>query len=142
MRSDEAVSGRHRVIVAVLVLLSVLAGLLVVVFADNACPVTTAQLACPQATVNRVLVVAGGAAAVGLLVTPFAFLAEFVLRRRIVYLGAWARAARRGVLAAVGVAALAGLRLGGALSVAVAIFVAILAVLLEWFAVRRLDQAT
>lgn len=134
-------SGRHRVIVAALTLLSVLTALLVVVFAGNACPVTTAQLACPQASFNRVLVVAGSAAAVGLLVTPFAFLGEFVLRRRIVYLGAWARAARRGLLTALVLAALAGLRLGGALSVPVAIFVAILGALLEWFAVRRFDQA-
>lgn len=140
MPSDEAVSGRHRVIVSALALLSVLSALLVVVFAGNACPAATAQHPCPEASLNRVLVVAGSAVAVGLLVTPFAFLGEFVLRRRIVYLGAWARAARRGLLTALVVAALAAFRLGGALSVPVAIFLAILAALVEWFAVRRLDQ--
>lgn len=133
--------GRHRVIVAALVLLSVLTALLVVAFAANTCPVATAQHACSEASFNRVLVVAGGAVAVGLLVTPFAFLGEFVLRRRIVYLGAWTRAARRGLLTALVVAALAGLRLGGALSVPVAIFVAVLATLAEWFAMRRFDHA-
>jgi hypothetical protein len=65
-----------------------------------------------------------------------------VLRRRIVYLGAWMRAARRGLITALAVAALAGLRLGGALTVPVAIFVAILGALVEWFAVRRFDQPT
>lgn len=134
-------SGRHRVIVAALALLSVLVALLVVGFAGNACPVATPQHHCPEASLNRVLVVAGSAVAVGLLVTPFAFLGEFVLRRRIVYLGAWGRAARRGLLTALVVTALAGLRLGGALSVPVGIFVAILGALLEWFAVRRFDQA-
>ena len=58
-------------------------------------------------------------------------------RRRIVYRGAWSRAARRGVLAALIVAALAGLRLGGALSVPVALFVLLLAGVLEWFFVRN-----
>ena len=43
------------------------------------------------------------------------------------------------MLAGVVIAALAGLRLGGALTVAVAIFVVLLAGLVEWFAVRRLD---
>jgi hypothetical protein len=134
------VSGRHRAIVAALALLAVLAGVVLVAFVGNACPAVTARDPCAAASVNRVLVVVLSAMVVGLLVTPFAFLAEFVLRRRIVYRGAWARAARRGLLTALIVAALAGLRLGGALSVPVGIFVAILAVLLEWSAVRRLDQ--
>jgi hypothetical protein len=73
-------------------------------------------------------------------VTPFAFLAEFVARRRIVFRGAWARAARRGLLAAAVVAALAGLRLGGALSVPGALFLLTLAALAEWFAIRRVDM--
>jgi hypothetical protein len=73
----------------------------------------------------------------GLLVTPFAFLAEVVARRRIVYRGAWLRAARRGVLVGLVVATLAGLRLGGALSVPVAMFIIILAGVVEWLAVRR-----
>ena len=79
------------------------------------------------------------AAAAGLVVVPFAFLGEFVLRRRIVYRGAWLRAARRGVLVGVVIATLAGLRLGGALSVPGAMFVVLLAAAAEWFAVRRMD---
>ncbi len=133
-------SGRHRVIVAALTLVAVLTGVLVVAFAGNACPEATARQACPGSGVNRAIVVVGSALTVGLLVTPFAFLAEFVLRRRIVYLGAWMRAARRGLLSSLVIAAVAGLRLYGALTVPVAIFVVILAVLLEWFAVRRFDQ--
>ena len=128
--------------VAALTLLAVLAGMLVVVFADNACPGATARNPCPQAGLNRVMVVVGVSATIGLLVTPFAFLGEFVLRRRIVYLGAWTRAGRRGLLTALVAAALGALRLGGALSVPVAIFVAILGALVEWFAVRRFDQVT
>jgi hypothetical protein len=62
-----------------------------------------------------------------------------VLRRRIVYRGAWARAARRGALVGVVIGVLAGLRLGGALTVPAAMFVALLAGAGEWFAVRRLD---
>ncbi len=72
-----------------------------------------------------------------LLVTPFAFLGEIITRRRIVYRGAWLRAARRGVLVGLVVAILAGLRLGGALSVPVALFVVILAGVVEWLAARR-----
>jgi hypothetical protein len=136
------VSGRHRVIVAALTLLAVLTGVLVLAFAGNACPEATAAEPCPQAGLNRIVVVAFAALAVGLLVTPFAFLGEFVLRRRIVYLGAWMRAARRGLITALVVAAIAGLRLGGALTVPVAIFVAILGALVEWFSVRRFDQPT
>ena len=74
---------------------------------------------CPDAGVNRAVVVALAAASAGLAVAPFALLAEFAVRRRIIYRGAWARAARRGLLVAGAIAALAGLRLGGALSVPV-----------------------
>jgi hypothetical protein len=72
-----------------------------------------------------------------LLVTPFAFLGEVVARRRIVYRGAWGRASRRGALTGLVIAALAGLRIGGALSVPVLIFVIILAGVVEWLVVRR-----
>jgi len=129
-------SGRHRTIVAGLILLSVLAAVVLVAFAGNACPVDSEARPCPEAPRNIVLGVAFASTAVGLLVTPFAFLAEFVRRRRIVYRGAWARAARRGVLAGLVVATLAGLRLGGALSVPVGIFVVVLAATAEWFFVR------
>jgi hypothetical protein len=63
-----------------------------------------------------------------------------VARRRILYRGAWPRAARRGLLVGVTLAALAGLRIGAALSVPGAIFVVIIALVVEWFAIRRLDR--
>jgi hypothetical protein len=135
----DRVTGHHRTVVAGLALLAVLAVLVLVVFAGNACPSQTASNPCPQAGMNRILVVGLAAFAVTLTITPFAFLAEFVVRRRIAYRGAWFRAARRGVLCGAVVAALAALRIGGALTVAVAIFVVLLAVLGEWFAARRLD---
>ena len=130
-------TGRHRVVVAGLILLAVLATVLLVAFASVACPVEAALQPCPEAPRNLVIVVVLAATAAGLFVTPFAFLGEVVARRRIVYRGAWARAARRGVLVALVLAALAGLRLGGALNVPIAIFVVILAVVVEWFAARR-----
>ena len=129
-------SGRHRTIVAGLFLGGILALALLVAFAGNACPVETERQPCPDATRNLVMGIGLAAVAVGLLVTPFAFLAEFVARRRIVYRGAWARAARRGLLAGLVVAILAGLRLGGALNVPTALFVMLLAGVAEWFAAR------
>lgn len=130
-------SGRNRTIVAALLLLAILAVVVLVAFAGNSCPVETVLQPCPVATRNLALGVGLAATAVGLLVTPFAFLGEVLARRRIVYRGAWNRATRRGVLAALIVAAFAGLRLGGALSVPVALFVLLLAGVLEWFFVRN-----
>ena len=130
-------SGRHRLIVALVVLAGVLAVVLLIGVAGRACPADTAQQPCPDAARNRTIVVALASGSVALLVSPFAFLAEVVARRRIVYRGAWLRAARRGVLAGLVVAILAGLRLGGALSVPVVIFVVILAGVVEWLAARR-----
>ncbi len=132
-------SGRHRFTVLALVLLAVLGALVLVVVAGNLCPGPGQGAACPEAARNRAVVVVLGALTAGLFVMPFAFLAEFVLRRRIVYRGAWRRAVRRGLLGGAVLAALAGLRLGGALSVSVGIFVLLLAILVEWFAVRRID---
>ena len=63
----------------------------------------------------------------------------FVVRGRILYRGAWGRAIRRGLLAGGAVAALGGLRLGGALTVPVAIFVVLLAGAVEWLSIRRFD---
>jgi hypothetical protein len=83
-----------------------------------------------------VIVVGLAAMTAALIVTPFAFLGEVLARRRIVYRGAWVRAARRGVLVGLVIATLAGLRLGGALSVPIAIFIVILAAVVEWFAAR------
>ena len=129
-------SGRHRTLVAALILLGVLAAVLLVAFAGSTCPLETETQPCPGAARNLVIGIGLAAVTVGLLVTPFAFLGEIVARRRIVYRGAWARAARRGILTGLVVAALAGLRLGGALSVATGLFVLILAGVAEWFAIR------
>ena len=130
-------SGQHRAIVAALILLGVLALVLLVAFAGNACPVETEAQPCPDAIRNVTMAIILASVGVALLVTPFAFLAEFVARRRIVYRGAWLRAARRGVLVGLVLASLAGLRLGGALTVPVAIFIVILAVAAEWLLARR-----
>jgi hypothetical protein len=113
------------------------AGLLL--FAGTACPAELPTQPCPAAGTNRLVVIALAATTAMLAVVPFAFLGEFVVRRRIVYRGAWARAVRRGLLVGVVVITLAGLRLGGALSVPVAIFVVLLVGAAEWFAVRRVD---
>ena len=130
-------SGRHRLIVAVVVLAAAFAVVLLVGVAGRVCPAETAQQPCPDAPRNRAVVVALASVSAALLVTPFAFLAEVVARRRIVYRGAWLRAARRGILVGLVVATLAGLRLGGALSVPVVIFLVILAGVVEWLAARR-----
>ena len=129
-------SGRHRIVVVALVLLAVLAGVVLVAFAGRSCPLETGAQPCPDLVRNRVVVVALTAVVAALAVTPFAFLGEVVAGRRIVYRGAWLRAARRGVLVGLVVAALAGLRLGGALSVPIAIFIVIVAGVLEWLALR------
>ena len=130
-------SGRHRVTVGALLLSGILASLLLLAFASTNCPVETELQPCPQAPRNLVIAVALAAVAVGLLVTPFAFLGEVLARRRIVYRGAWGRAARRGTLVGLVVAALAGLRLGGALSVPIALFTIILGGVVEWLLARR-----
>ena len=130
-------SGRNRTIVAALLLLAILAVVVLVAFAASACPVEALLQPCPDASRNLALGVGLAATAVGLLVAPFAILGEVMARRRIVYRGAWSRAARRGVLAGLVVATLAGLRLGGALSVPVALFVLLLAGAIEWFFIRN-----
>jgi len=133
------VSGRHRLAVAAAILLGILAAVVLVAVAARACPVETDAQPCANAARNRAVVVALASVTAGLLVTPFAFLGEVMARRRIVYRGAWYRAARRGTLTGLVIAAIAGLHLGGALSVPIAIFVIILAGVIEWFAARR-DQ--
>lgn len=132
-------TGRTRVAVAALVLLAVLGGVTLVAFAGNVCPSDVPDRPCPNAGANRVVVVALAAVTAGLAVVPFALIAEFAVRRRIIYRGAWGRAARRGLLVAAAIAASAGLRLGGALSVPVALFVMSLVAMVEWFAIRRFD---
>ncbi|MEO5985515.1 MAG: hypothetical protein ABIW50_09505 [Candidatus Limnocylindria bacterium] len=128
---------RDRIGVAALVLLGILAAIVVVSVAGRACPVQTPAQPCPDAAVNRALVVTLAAVSVALIVTPFALLGEVMARRRIVYRGACVRAARRGVLVGMVIAALAGLRLGGSLSVPIAIFVITLAGVVEWYLARR-----
>jgi len=131
------VSGRHRLGVALLILASIMAVVVLVAVAGRICPAETPTQPCPDAARNRVVVVILAAVSGALLVTPFAFLGEVVARRRIVYRGAWGRASRRGALTGLVIAALAGLRIGGALSVPVGIFVIILAGVVEWLVVRR-----
>jgi hypothetical protein len=126
-------------VVVTLVLLAVLGAVVLLAFAAHACPGDAASQPCPAAAANRAIVVVLLALTIGLLVTPFAFLAEVALRRRIVYRGAWARAARRGALVASVVAAMASLRLGGALSPPVGLFLVTLGGAVEWLAVRRFD---
>jgi hypothetical protein len=125
--------------VATLAALAIASAAALVIFAGVACPADLPSQPCPAAGTNRIVVIALAAATAMMTVVPFAFLAEFVLRRRIVYRGAWGRAARRGLLVGAVIITLAGLRLGGALTVPVAIFIVLLALAGEWFAVRRLD---
>ena len=129
----------NRAIVVGLILLGVLTVLLLLVFAAGRVSGGHRLRPCAEAPRNVVIVIGLAAMAAALLVTPFAFLGEVIARRRIVYRGAWSRAARRGVLVGLVLATLAGLRLGDALSVPIAIFVVILAGVAEWFAARR-DQ--
>ena len=132
-------SANHRIAVAVLILLAILGAVMLVAVAGRACPIETPAQPCPDASRNRALVVALTSVTAALLVTPFAFLGEVMARRRIVYRGAWWRAARRGTLTGLVIAAIAGLRLGGVLSVPIAIFVITLAGVIEWFLARRDD---
>ena len=131
--------GRHRVVVAALVLMAVLGMVVLVAVASRLCPADLPGQPCGSAAANRAIVVALSALSLTLLVVPFAFLGELVGRRRIVYRGAWWRAARRGILVGLAVAALAGLRLGGALTLPIGIFIVAAAVAIEWFAVRHVD---
>ena len=132
-------TSRSRIAIAALMLLAVLGAVVLVAFAGNACAGDLPCKPCPSAGANRVVVVALAATTAGVAVTPFALLAEFAVRRRIIYRGAWGRAIRRGVLVAAVVVAIAGLRLGGALSVPVTLFVISLAAATEWIALRRFD---
>ena len=134
-------SRRTRLAIIGLALAALLVAVILVAFASVACPGDTPEQPCPAAVTNRSVVIGLGALAVGLLVVPFALLAEFVVRGRILYRSAWGRAIRRGLLAGGTVAALAGLRLGGALTVPVAIFVLLLAGTIEWLAIRRFDPS-
>lgn len=135
-----ALTPRARLLVIGLVLVAILAGVVLLSFIARACPGPLPGQPCAAAGTNRAIVIALAGVGVAALVTPFAFLAEFALRRRIVYIGAWARAARRGSLGGVLLAVLAALRIGDALSIPVAAFFIALAAALEWLAIRRFDR--
>jgi hypothetical protein len=130
---------RSRIAIAALILLAVLGAVVLVAFAGNSCAGDLPGQPCANAGANRVVVVALAAMAAAVAVMPFALLAEFAVRRRIIYRGAWGRAVRRGLLVGAAIAAIAGLRMGGALSVPVALFVISLAAATEWVALRRFD---
>ena len=132
-------SGRLRLLLGAVFLFGVLGLVALVAYAGNACATDLAAAPCPDAGQHRATVVALAAFGAMLLVVPFAFLGEFAVRHRIVYRGMWGRALRRGLIVGLAVAALAGLRMGGALSVPAALFVVVMLGLLEWFTVRRFD---
>jgi hypothetical protein len=133
------VRGGSRLAVVGLLLAAAVAAAVLLVFLDRACASDQPGSPCPQAGFNRAVVVALVGVIAALLVAPFAYLAEFAARRRIEYRGSWGRALRRGLLAGLVVAALAGLRVGEALGVPAFLFVLIMAALVEWSAVRRFD---
>ncbi|HEX2193556.1 MAG TPA: hypothetical protein VHK63_01115 [Candidatus Limnocylindria bacterium] len=132
---------RSRLAVAALLLLAALSASGLVAFAAASCAMDLPGRPCPEAGFNRAVVVALIGMSTALAVAPFAFLAEVAVRRRIEYRGSWGRAMRRGLLAGLALAALAGLRVGGALTVPSALFVLAMALVAEWFAVRRFDLA-
>ncbi len=69
--------------------------------------------------------------AVGLTMTPIAWLAVFARHRRIAYRGDWTRALRRGGWVALIVAIFVVLRLQGALELPIALFILALAAVAE-----------
>ena len=129
-------STRDRLDAVALLAAAVCSFALLAVYASRSCPAATELDPCSAAALHRVVVVALASVSMGLLVAPFAFVAEFAARRRIVYRGAWARAARRALLAGMLVAVLAGLRLGGALSPPVALFVLLVPIVLDTYLTR------
>jgi hypothetical protein len=133
------VTTRDRVLVAVLLVGGILAAVAVVVLASQLCPGPTPNDPCPDADRNRILVVALAATAVSAVMAGLAFMADYATHQRIVYRGAWGRAARRGILAGLVLAAVAGLRLVDALTVFSALVVIVVAAVAEWLATRRLD---
>jgi hypothetical protein len=128
-----------RLAVAALIVLALASALVLLLFVLNACATDLLARRCPEAGLNRAVVIGLVGLTAGLAVAPFAFLAEFAARRRIVYRGSWGRALRRGLLVGLALAAVAGLRVGGALTVPSVLFVVFLAALAEWFALRRFD---
>lgn len=132
---------RDKVALILLVLGGLAAGVAVVALASQLCPGPTPTDPCPDAERNRLLVVGVAGAGIVLFVTPVLYVLDYALHRRIAYLGAWARALRRGLLIGLAVAAVAALRSFDALTVFSAVVVIGIAVALEWIAIRRLDGA-
>lgn len=132
-------SRRDRIAVAALAVAGVAAIIGVVILASQLCPAPTPTDPCPDADRNRLLVVGLAAAAVFCLMTSAAFVGDYLVHDRIAYLGAWARAVRRGLLAGLVLAAVAGLRLVDALNLFSAGVVVAVAAAAEWIASRRLD---
>lgn len=130
---------RDRVLVAVLLLGGLLTAVAVVVVASQLCPGPTPNDPCPDADRNRIVVVALAATAVFGVMAALAFVADYAMHQRIVYRGAWGRAARRGILAGLVLAAVGGLRLVDALNVFSALVVIVVAGAAEWLASRRFD---
>lgn len=131
---------RDRFLIVVLTAVAVAAMAGVLVLASQLCPGPAPGDPCPDADRNRLLVVGLGGVALALLITPGAFVIDFAAQRRIAYLGAWRRAARRGALAGLVLGAFAGLRLVDALNAFSAAVVVGVAVAAEWLAIRRLDS--
>lgn len=130
---------RDRILTAGLFIGAIVAAVAVVALASQLCPGPTPDDPCPDAGRNQAIVVAVTGLAVTLLMTPLAFLAEYLARQGIVYQGAWWRALRRGALIGVAVVAVAGLRILDALNVFSATVVVGVAVVAEWLAIRRFD---
>lgn len=130
---------RTRLAVVGLFLLALLSAMLVLVVAGAVCPQALPGQPCPDAGRNQALIIVLVGVTAALLFTPFLLLGEYAVRRRIAYRGAWLRAARRGAVAGLLVAAFAALRLGAALSWPAALFFAALALAVEWLVARRFD---
>lgn len=131
--------GRDRVLIVALAGAGVAALVGVFFLAAQLCPGPVPGDPCPDADRNRVLVIGLAGAAAALVAAPAAFVVDFAAHRRIAYLGAWGRAARRGALVGLALAAVAGLRLVDALNPFSAAVVVGVAVAAEWLAIRRLD---
>lgn len=132
---------RDRILIVVLPAVAVAAMVGVLVLAAQLCPGPAPGDPCPDADRNRLLVIGLAGVALALLITPGAFVIDFAAHRRIAYLGAWGKAARRGALASLVLAAVAGLRTVDALNPFSVVVVVGVALAAEWLATRRLDTA-